>query len=149
MATEQQEGIRAEIASLEREAALLRANAPAAEAAERERQAAEHDFQAGILREVLQADLQAERAALVAARDRDVVRVRWVRDAPPEGAVIDGRRYTGKGPLRQRLGQPATHTSTVAREVELQPGEVAELPRQHAEVLAEAGYVGLVQGEES
>jgi len=145
VATRQQEGIRAEIAALEREAALLRSNAPAAEADQRERQAADHDVQAGILRENLEAEVHAERAQLVAARDRDLVRVRWVRDAPPEGALIDGRRYTGKGPVRQRQGQSATHTAAVAREVELQPGEVAELPRQHGEVLAAAGYVQVLE----
>lgn len=149
MATRGQQELRRQIASHEREAELLRANPPAAEAAERERQAAEHDRQAAILRDNLEADLQAERAALVQARDTDLVRVRWLRDGPPEGCLIDGRVYAGRGPVRQRQGQSATHTSTVAREVVLAAGEEQTIPRQHAEVLAEAAYLELVQGEET
>ena len=141
MATEEQQELRRRIAGLQREAELLRSNPPAAQAAEREREAASCDFQVGVLQDVLQAELQAERAQLVQDRDSDLVRVRWLRDGPPEGTLIDDRRYNGRGPVRQRLGQAASTVATVAREVEVQAAEEQVMPRAHAEVLSGAGYV--------
>jgi len=144
--TKQQQETRTQIATHEREATLLRANPPAAEAAQRERQAAEHDRQAWTLRERLTADVAEERKRRVAERDRDQVRVRFVRDLAE--AWVDGRVYSGRGPVRQRLGQAATHTATVAPEVAVQPGEEQVMPRAHAEVLgsgAADGYVRIIE----
>jgi len=141
-----QEETRRQIAALEREAVLLRANAPAAEAAERERQATEHDRQAWILRENLTADVAEERKRRVAERDRDQVKVRFVRDLAE--AWVDGRVYQGRGPVRQRLGQPAAPASAVAPEVEVQPADETTMPRAHAEVLgsgAADGYVRIIE----
>ncbi len=129
------------IAEHEHQAAVLRQNPPPAEAGERRRRADQHDQDAAALREALADHLRAQRATNEAARNADQVVVRFTRDLPSDCLIDNVTVPASRGPVRQRQGQPATHTATVAPEVEVQPGEVRELPGQVAGVLLQGGYV--------
>jgi hypothetical protein len=77
------------------------------------------------------------------------VKVRWVKDGPPEGFMVNGRLYpSGKGPVRQRqaLSVGGPHSlETEGVDVELAPGEEATFPAEVAQAIVAAGYAEPVE----
>jgi hypothetical protein len=70
--------------------------------------------------------------------------VRWRKEATQGMGQINGRTYSGRGPVyRRRLVDGAGPEVTEL----VEPGEVQELPQSVAVVLSEAGYVELLSGE--
>jgi hypothetical protein len=134
--------VTSQILDHERQAAALRRVATAWQVEYGHPEAERHEREAVKLREQLAQHLRDRRAARVAVRDADQVTVEWLRDGPPEGFRIDEVQYpSGKGPLRRRPTAGAVPTSRAEPVVEVTPGEVGRMPRDHARVLAEAGYV--------
>jgi hypothetical protein len=75
-----------------------------------------------------------------AAAAEPPVSVRWIRDAQQHTGQIDGRTYTGRGPVYRRRPLPDGQELTEL----VEPGEVQQIPADAARVLAQAGYVSYV-----
>jgi hypothetical protein len=65
------------------------------------------------------------------------VTVRWIRDIQPPGANVNGRTYTGRGPIYKRRPLPGGGEATEL----IYEGDVQQLPADAARVLVEANYV--------
>jgi hypothetical protein len=70
------------------------------------------------------------------------VTVRWVKDAQQHVGQINGRTYTGRGPVYRRRMTPSGEVRELVR-----PGEEQQIPASAARVLHEAGYVA-IEGDE-
>jgi hypothetical protein len=76
-----------------------------------------------------------QQAALAA---EPTVTVRWVKDAQQHVGNINGRTYTGRGPMYRRRMTPSGEVAELVTE-----GEVQQIPASAARVLHEAGYVAI------